>query len=121
MIKVITLIITLLFYSEYSSQSDSISSKMERLNVIFLDENNNPKEKTIHLTSESNNITIELKSDVNGIIDTLIPTNNTYTIHLINKPNDEKVKSDLKPIKKHEDILSIVGLILNFIVKGKGK
>ena len=121
MIKVITTFITLLFCSTQFAQSSFSDEEKQHLNIIFLDENKVPIKQTILLESKSDNIILELKSDENGVIDTLIPTNNTYVIHLINKINDEKTKTEIKPIKRHEELLGILGLILNFAVKEKKK
>lgn len=105
---VITLLITLLFYSTHFAQSDSTDLAWQNLNLVFLDENSQPIETSIILKSETDNLILELKSDVNGKIDTLLPANNTYVIYLVEKTKKES---------KQNQLLNIIGLALKFILK----
>ena len=118
MTKVIALIITLLFCSEYSAQSDSTSAERQKLNLIFLYKDNKPIETTIILKSVSDSITLELKSDKHGVIDTLIPTNNIYVIHLIQETKEEIIE-EVVVEKKENKLLTIIELVLTYFIKDK--
>lgn len=127
MLRVITTIITLLFCTLTFSQTDSTAQKEPRLNLLFLDHNNQPIEKSIILKSKDNEVTLEVKSDENGKIDVLIPTDNTYVIYLVNSesiPREEKEESDAKSeaneTKKKNDFLSVLGSLLS-LVSGNDK
>ncbi len=117
---VIISIITLLFYTSTFSQNDSIVLKEPRLNLLFLDHNNQPINKTILLKSRGNEIALEVKSDENGKIDVLIPTDNTYVIYLIDSdaiPKEEKKESVTKTSTKNSDFISVLGSLLSLITK----
>ena len=117
---VIISIITLLFYTSTFSQNDSIVLKEPRLNLLFLDHNNQPINKTILLKSRGNEIALEVKSDENGKIDVLIPTDNTYVVYLIDSdsiPKEEKKESVTKTSTKNSDFISVLGSLLSLITK----